>query len=92
MQARILVVPRILVALSVAVLLLSDQPRPAHGIAADLANKCRELMVKAYPSAPAGSKHGTAQVERQYYQTCLTNGGHMGDQQGDHPSGDGGAK
>ena len=66
--------------LTVVAALSSGLPQPGHAITADLAKKCRELMVKAYPPAPIGSKHGTAQEERQYYQACLAHGGHMSDQ------------
>jgi hypothetical protein len=88
MVPRALIVARPLIVLSAAVLILSDQPRPAHAITADLAKMCRELMVKAYPPVTAGSKHGNAQEERQYYRTCLAHGGNMNT--GDQPPGQNG--
>ena len=45
---------------------------------AELAKKCRELEIKAYPPKPAGStKIGIAQEERDYFARCIRNGGNM---------------
>src|SRR5450755_1240305 len=38
----------------------------AFAVSAELAKKCRALMVKAYPPQPAGSRMGTAQSERDF--------------------------
>ena len=45
---------------------------------AELAKKCRELEIKAYPPKPAGStKIGIAQEERDYFARCIRKGGNM---------------
>jgi hypothetical protein len=48
---------------------------PAAAISADLAIKCRNMAVKAYPPKRIGSKSGNAAAERKYYQSCITNNG-----------------
>jgi hypothetical protein len=48
---------------------------PAVAISADLAIKCRNMAVKAYPPKRVGSKRGNAVAERKYYQSCITNSG-----------------
>lgn len=58
---------------------------PAAAISADLANKCRQMAIKAYPPKPAGSKSGTAEAERKYYQDCISNNGAMPDNQNPPP-------
>jgi len=44
---------------------------------AELANKCREMMIKAYPPARPGAKQGNAQNERGYFRTCIARNGKM---------------
>ena len=68
---------RILAIAIVAAASMGGAATPAAAITADLAKKCQALMIKAYPPVLAGSKHGTAKEERQYYQTCLAKGGQM---------------
>jgi hypothetical protein len=50
-------------------------PIPAAAISADLANKCRQMAMKAHPPQRVGTKTGTAGEERKYYRHCLANGG-----------------
>jgi len=44
---------------------------------ADLAKKCREMMIKAYPPLPAGSPTGHMQQQREYFRTCIVQNGKM---------------
>lgn len=48
---------------------------PASAITVELATKCREMAIKAHPRQTAGSKVGTASLERKYYRACVANGG-----------------
>jgi hypothetical protein len=48
---------------------------PAAAISVDLAIKCRNLAVKAYPPKRVGSKSGNAVAERKYYRSCIANNG-----------------
>jgi hypothetical protein len=49
----------------------------ASALTADLAKKCREMMVEAYPPQPAGRSTGSAQQERSYFRACVAQGGKM---------------
>lgn len=42
---------------------------------AELAKKCRDLAIKAYPPVIAGSAHGDASSQRAYFAACLKKGG-----------------
>ncbi len=45
------------------------------GISADLAKKCREQAIKAYPTAKAGTKaQGVEKSQRDAFQACITKG------------------
>jgi len=44
---------------------------------ADLAKKCRELAIKAYPPAKAGAGSGHAALQRDYFQRCIAGGGNV---------------
>ena len=57
-----------------AILSGSAAPR-AFAISAELAKQCREMMVKAYPPVLAGTRKGTAQAERDFFQNCIANDG-----------------
>lgn len=57
--------------------ILSSTTIPAAAISAELANKCRQMAIKEHPPKPAGTKSGTAGVERQYYRDCIANNGSM---------------
>jgi len=46
---------------------------------AELAKKCREMMIKAYPPLPPGSKSGNAQQQQEYFRTCIAQNGKMKD-------------
>jgi hypothetical protein len=52
---------------------------PAMAITADLANKCRQLAIKAHPPQRIGAKTGAAGAERKYYRDCIANGGSAAD-------------
>jgi hypothetical protein len=43
----------------------------ASALTAELAKKCREMMVGAHPPQPAGSSTGSAQQERSYFLACV---------------------
>jgi hypothetical protein len=45
-------------------------------ISADLAKKCRSLMVKAHPTQMFGTT-GTAGVQRDYFRQCISRQGRM---------------
>jgi len=49
----------------------------ASAVSADLARKCRDLAIKAYPPAVAGSRSGTAEAERDFYRACVAKGGNI---------------
>ena len=68
---------KVLVAAGTAVLIASATTRPASSLTAELAKKCRELMVKAHPPLPAGSRTGNAQEAREYFRTCVALDGKM---------------
>ena len=66
---------KVLVASGMAALVASAITSPASALTADVAKKCRELMVKAYPPLPAGSSRGNAQKEREYFRACVAQDG-----------------
>jgi hypothetical protein len=50
---------------------------PASAISADLANKCRNMAIKAHPPPiPLGSK-AYAQAERAFFSECVAKNGQM---------------
>jgi hypothetical protein len=50
---------------------------PAAAISAELANKCREMAIKAHPPpSPPGNK-AYAQAEREFFRTCVSQNGQM---------------
>ncbi len=50
---------------------------PASAISADLANKCREMAIKAHPPPlPLGGK-AYAQAERAFFSECVAKNGQM---------------
>jgi hypothetical protein len=51
----------------------------ASALTADVAKKCREMMVKAFPPQIAGSGTGRAREERSYFQACVARGGRIDD-------------
>lgn len=53
---------------------------PAAAITAELANKCRQMAIKAHAPQRAGTKAGTAGLERKYYSDCIANGGSAPDE------------
>ena len=72
-----------LIASGLGALLASAIASPASALTADVAKKCRELMVKAYPPLPAGSIKGSSEAEREYFRACVAQAGKM-----DEPSTD----
>ncbi len=65
-----------LAALGVCATILSG-PTPASAITADLAKKCRALMLKAHPYEWPGGRNGVAQAQRDYFNKCVANNGEM---------------
>jgi hypothetical protein len=62
----------------VAIFSLAVAPvAPAEAITAELAKKCRDLSLKAYPYQQAGHKAGTAREQRDYFNRCVSSGGNM---------------
>jgi hypothetical protein len=61
----------------VPALLASAIASPASALTADVAKKCRELMVKAHPPLPAGSIKGSPQAQREYFRTRVAQDGKM---------------
>jgi hypothetical protein len=59
------------------ILAASALPRPAAAITVELAKKCREMALKAHPSQRIGSKTGSAQAQRNYYEQCIAKDGKM---------------
>jgi hypothetical protein len=52
---------------------------PATAISADLANKCRDMAIKAYPPpSPRGNKP-YAQAERDFFRECVSRNGQKPD-------------
>jgi hypothetical protein len=68
---------KVLVASGMATLLASAIASPASALTADVAKKCRELMVKAHPPLPAGSTKGSSQAQREYFRACVAQDGKM---------------
>jgi hypothetical protein len=50
---------------------------PSTAVTAELAKKCRDMAIKAYPRRTAGKPTGTAESERAFYNLCITNNGDM---------------
>jgi hypothetical protein len=57
--------------------LAASAGNPAAAPSAELAIKCRDMMIKAYPPVRPGSLHGNAQKEREYFRTCIARNGKM---------------
>ena len=70
---------RTLIALATSVVItvpaVGDGNESARALTVELAKKCREMAVKAHPPVIAGSRQGTAQKERDYFQNCVAQGG-----------------
>lgn len=50
---------------------------PASAVTVAVAKKCREMALKAHPPAPTGSKQGTAEAERDFYNDCVAKNGNI---------------
>lgn len=59
---------------------------PASAITVELANKCREMSLKAFPPQRAGTKSGNAGEVRKYYNNCVANGGSPPDDKAKKPA------
>jgi hypothetical protein len=60
---------------AITLLVLTSVAAPASAITVELAKKCRDMAIKAHPPALPGTKKGSAQAEREFYRSCLSNGG-----------------
>jgi hypothetical protein len=60
-----------------ALMIVGSIPTTAFAISADLAKKCRASTVRAYPHQQAGSRTGTAQAERGFFQNCVAQNGNV---------------
>ena len=60
---------------ALALIAIISLATPASAISADLAKKCRDMAIKAHPRKLPGSKTGSAQAERTFYQRCISDGG-----------------
>lgn len=56
-----------------------DRPDARKPISAELAKKCRALAIQAHPTQQPGSRYGSGQAQREYYQECIAKDGNMGD-------------
>jgi hypothetical protein len=52
---------------------------PVGAITADLANKCRNMAIKAHPWVPPGTRSTYAQAERDFFRECVAKNGQMQD-------------
>jgi len=73
--AKMVTVALMLGVASLATALPMDQAASAP--TAELAKKCREMMIKAYPPVPAGSSTGHMLQQREYFRTCIAQNGKM---------------
>jgi hypothetical protein len=68
---------KMLAALGIVLAASLTMSHPASALSAELAKKCRALMVEAYPPKVAGSIQGNAREERDYFRTCIARNGKM---------------
>lgn len=59
---------------------------PASAITVELANKCRELSMKAFPPQRPGTKSGHAGEARKYYSDCVAKNGVMPEDKSQKPA------
>ncbi|MGY3590809.1 hypothetical protein ACVIGB_009606 [Bradyrhizobium sp. USDA 4341] len=67
-----------------AMIIMSSAIVPAHAIDAQVARACDALVARAFPprepgNPASGSARGGARDQRDYFNTCVANGGKMGD-------------
>src|SRR5262245_9201208 len=60
-----------LFALTCIVILPDVTPAQSAPPSAQIARACREEAIKAHPTQLAGSVHGSAQAQRNYFQNCI---------------------
>jgi hypothetical protein len=71
--------PRRIGVIAVAAAVVFSTTQLASAISADLAKKCRELAIKAHPTAAPGSAKGNGQAQRDYFRECVAKAGNMKD-------------
>ena len=54
-----------------------DRPGAQKPISAELARKCRALAIQAHPTQQPGSRYGSGQAQREYFQQCIAKEGNM---------------
>ena len=54
-----------------------DRPSAPRPVSAELAKKCRALAIQAHPTQQPGSRYGSGQAQREYYQQCIAKDGNM---------------
>jgi hypothetical protein len=54
-----------------------DRSAAPQAISAELARKCRALAIQAHPTQQPGSRYGSAQAQREYFQQCVAKGGNI---------------
>jgi hypothetical protein len=64
---------------AVAVVCCVSVSQSASALSAEVAKTCREQAIKSHPPAVAGSRAGTAQAERDFFQACVARGGKVDD-------------
>jgi hypothetical protein len=57
---------------SLMVLVALASVTPALAPTSDVAKACRLRAIEAHPTQPAGSAHGSAQAQREYFRNCLS--------------------
>ena len=70
-------VSRVCLMLTLAAFAAASAAPPAFAISAELAKKCQQMMIKAHPRVLAGTRTGTAQAQRDFFQTCVENNGNV---------------
>jgi hypothetical protein len=69
-------IANIFAALGLCAALLSGAS-PASAVTAEVAKKCRALMLKAHPYELPGNRKGVAHAQRDYFNRCVANEGNM---------------
>jgi hypothetical protein len=60
-----------------ALLVVDTIPTEAFAISAVLAKKCRDLTLRVYRPQRAGSRTGTSEAERNFFQNCVVHNGEV---------------
>jgi hypothetical protein len=59
-------------AVACATIIAMVEPGSSNPPTPNIAKACRELAIKQYPRTTAGSKHGSAKAQRDYFRDCVT--------------------